>query len=199
MTKEKKILVPVEISARHIHLTQGDIDKLFGEGYKLTSVKKLSQAEDFAAQETVDVEVNGIKMEGIRIVGEPRDYAQLEISATDSYKFKTEIPFRLSSNIEGTPGLKIFGPNGEVEKKNGVIVAKRHLHASPQEAEELNLKNGDEISVICSSGGERETTFHQILVRVQEGFHLSMHIDTDEANAAGMKCCGKGVLLNKNY
>lgn len=190
--------IPVEISARHIHLTKEDVEALFGKGYTLKSLKKLSQGEDFAAEETVDVEINGQVIENVRIVGEFREKTQLEITLTDAYRLKTEVPVRLSGDVEKTPGFRILGPKKifgrkTLEKTEGMIVAKRHLHLSSNEAISLGLKSGDHVSINC--GDVRETTLHNFEVRVKEGFKLTAHIDTDEANAAGLKSCGIGKLV----
>lgn len=195
---EKEIMVPVEISARHIHLSQADQDILFGKGHKLRLLKKLSQGEDFAAEETVDIEVNEQEIKNVRVIGPVRSETQLELTLSDSYKLKTDIPVRISGNIAGTPGFKAIGSAGAVVKKEGMIVAKRHLHLSPEEAEKYAIKNDDMVSVDC--GEQRKTTFHEVPVRVLKGFKMSMHIDVDEANAAGIKTCGVGKInwISKN-
>jgi putative phosphotransacetylase len=190
---EKEIMVPVEISARHIHLSQADKDILFGKGHQLKPVKKLSQASDFAAEETVDIEVNEQEIKKVRVVGPERCETQLEVTLADSYRLKTDIPIRISGDIAGTPGFKAIGSAGAVVKKKGLIVAKRHLHISPEEAGKYGIKNGDIVSVTC--GEQREVTFHQVIARVAEGFKFTMHIDVDEANAAGLKTYGMGKLL----
>ena len=194
----KEMMVPVEISARHIHLSEDDKDILFGKNYKLKPLKKLSQGEDFAAEETVDIEINEQEIKGIRVVGPERSKTQLELTLSDAYKLKTDIPVRISGEIEKTPGFRIVGPAGVVIKKEGMIVAKRHLHIAPKDAEKHSLKAGDAVSVICCSGGPREITFHQAEVRVREGFNLTLHIDVDEANAAGLKSCGTGKIILNN-
>ena len=191
--------VPVEISARHIHLTNEDIEALFGKGYVLQSLKKLSQGADFAAKETVEVEANGQVLKKVRIVGEPRENTQLEITLTDARQLKMKVPIRLSGNVAGSPGFKILGPpklfgRKSLVKKEGMIVAKRHLHLSPQEAEKLGLRSGDRVSVECG-GEERRATLHNCEVRVKEGFKMAVHIDTDEANAIGLESCGIGKLV----
>jgi len=186
-------MVPVEISARHIHLSQEDSDILFGKGYQLKQLKKLSQGADFAAEETVDIEVNEQEIRGIRVVGPSRAETQLELTFADSYKLKLDIPVRLSGNIAGTPGFRIIGRAGVVVKKEGLIIAKRHLHISPEEAEKYAMKKGDLISITC--GELRKTTFHDVEVRVQAGFKFTAHIDVDEANACGLKVCGVGRLI----
>lgn len=193
--EQKETLIPVEISARHIHLCQEDVELLFGKKYKLKSVKKLSQGADFAAEEKVDIEYNEQEIKGIRVVGPERLKTQLEVTFADAYKLKADIPVRLSGDIEKTPGFRIIGPAGVAVKKEGMIVAKRHLHIPPQDAEKFSLKTGDLVSVHCGGDGERELTFQKVEVRVGEGFKLGMHIDVDEANAAGMKTCALGKLL----
>lgn len=191
--KVKEIKIPIEISARHIHLCREDLDVLFGKNYKLTRLKKLSQASDFAAEETVEIEANETTIKNVRVVGEIRPKTQLELTFSDSYKLKMDIPVRLSGDIALTPGFRIIGPAGVVVKKEGMIVAKRHLHLSPKEALELDIKDGDNLSV--TSGDQRKTTYHEVLARVKEGFRLSCHIDTDEANAMGIKICSLGKLV----
>jgi len=193
--EQKEALVPVEISARHIHLSREDAEALFGKKVKLKSLKKLSQAQDFAAEEMVDIEYNEQEIKGIRVVGPEREKTQLELTLGDAYKLKADIPIRLSGNTEKTPGFRVVGPAGVVIKKEGMIVAKRHLHAEAREAEKLGLKDGDLVSVGCGKDGEREVTFHKIPVRIQPGFKLAVHIDVDEANAAGLKVCSVGKLL----
>jgi len=195
--KQKETLIPVEISARHIHLSQEDLEVLFGKGYKLKPIKNLSQAGEFAAEETVDVEVNEITIKGIRVIGPTRIKTQAEVTLSDAYRFKADIPVRLSGFTEKTPGFRAIGPAGVAVKKEGLIVAKRHLHISLQEAEKLALKNGDEASVFCGSDSEREIIFRKVEVRAKDGFKLTMHIDVDEANACGLKTCGIGKLRLK--
>lgn len=186
-------MVPVEISARHIHLTAEDVERLFGRGHQLKSLKKLSQADDFAAEETVDIEYNQHEMKGIRVVGPVRPRTQMELTLADAYKLKADVPVRLSGNIDRTPGFRIIGPAGVVVTKEGLIVAKRHLHLSPEEAEKYGIKNEDSVSVTC--GDQRKITFHDVAVRIGKGFKLSVHIDVDEANACGLKVCGLGKLI----
>jgi putative phosphotransacetylase len=191
--ENKEIMVPIEISARHIHLCREDVETLFGKNHELKSVKKLSQATDFASEETVDIEYNEHEFKGIRVVGPEREKTQLELTYSDTYKLKADVPIRLSGDIDKTPGFRIIGPAGVVIKKEGMIIAKRHLHVSPEEAEKYGIKNNDSVSVIC--GDQRKVTFHEVPARVVKGFKLSVHIDVDEANAAGLKSCGVGKLL----
>ena len=194
--------IPIEISARHLHLSKADADIIFGKGYQLHVLKNLLQPGSFSTQETVKVIYKGESeeksLEKVRIIGPFRDHSQLELAKTDAWRLGAKPPIRLSGNIENTLGFEIVGPAGTVTKKEGMIIAKRHLHASPEEAKSLSLKNGDEIEVKAGGDGERELVFCKVIVRVSEDFKLSMHIDTDEGNAAGMVSCGYGEILESS-
>ena len=195
-TKTKINYVPVEISARHIHISEKDLRRLFGKNYQLHQLRKLSQASEFAARETLDI-FNGPRvLRKVRIVGPPRKETQVELSLTDTFYLGIEAPLRLSGHLEGTPGITLLGPKGRLKIKKGVIVAKRHLHCSPQEAKKLGLKNKMAISVKIA--GKRGLIFNNVIVRVKEGFHLAAHLDTDEGNAAGIIKKGKGIILKSN-
>jgi len=195
--QKTETLVPVEISARHIHLSREDGEILFGKNYKLTPIKELSQKGEFAAEEKIDIEYNEQEIKGIRVVGPEREKTQVELTMSDAHKLKADVPVRISGDIEKTPGFKIIGSAGVVIKKEGMIIAKRHLHISPEDAEKYNLKTGDSVSINCGGDGPRELTLHKVEVRVREGFKISVHIDVDEANASGMKTCGIGKLIVK--
>lgn len=182
-------LVPIGVSARHIHLTQADVETLFGKGYKLTKKKDLMGGQ-FASNEVVTIV--GLKLraiENVRILGPVRKASQVEVSATDAVKLGIKVPVRESGNIAGSAPIAVVGPKGVIYLKEGCIVAKRHIHMSPSDAEKAGVKNGDIVSVRVEN--ERATTFNNVLIRVDPSFTLEMHIDTDEANAAeistGMK------------
>ena len=182
-------LVPIGVSARHIHLTQADVETLFGKGYKLTKKKDLMGGQ-FASNEVVTIV--GLKLraiENVRILGPVRKASQVEVSATDAVKLGIKVPVRESGNIAGSAPIAVVGPKGVIYLKEGCIVAKRHIHMSPADAEKAGVKNGDIVSVRVEN--ERATPFHHVLIRVDPSFTLEMHIDTDEANAAeistGMK------------
>ena len=177
--------VPVEVSARHVHLIKEDFEKLFGKGKILTPIKKLSQPGEFASKEIVTLINRNKKIEDVRILGPFRKKSQVEISLTDSYNLKLNpLPsIRVSGDTSGTVSITVKGPKGNI--KIPAIIAQRHLHCSEKQAKKLNLKNSQIISV--SINGERETTFHNIIVRVSKDYDLSMHLDTDEANSAGIK------------
>ncbi len=185
--------VPLEVSARHIHLSKEILEQLFGEGYQLKSIKKISQPEQFAAEETVAIIGSKGKLERVRVVGPIRDHTQIEISKTDSFILGLEVPVKISGDIKGTPGFKVVGPQSEVELEQGLIVAKRHLHLSPKQAKELNLKKGDEVSVKVT--GERGLIFNKVEVRTGEKHEMAVHLDTDEANTAGVKQGDSGFLV----
>lgn len=186
--------IPIEVSARHLHLCQDDMDKLFGKNHELEIKKNISQPGQFAAAETLTIESSGKKIEDVRIVGPIRKHSQVEISLTDAYHLDVFPPIRLSGDIEGTPGITLVGPKGKINLQNGLIVAKRHLHISPQDAQKLHLKHKDSISI--KTTGERSVVFNQVIVRSKEGEdELSFQLDTDEANAAGVKNGDVGEIV----
>ncbi|HPZ29436.1 MAG TPA: phosphate propanoyltransferase [Defluviitoga sp.] len=175
--------IVVGVSNRHVHLSQEDLERLFGKGYKLTPTKDLGQPGQFACEERVDlIGPKGI-IENVRILGPVRKNSQVEISRTDSFKLGVEAPVRDSGDVEGTPGIKIKGPKGEIELEKGVMIAKRHIHMLPTQAEHYGVKDKDLVSVYCDKEGRR-LIFQDVLVRVSEKYALEFHVDTDEANAA---------------
>lgn len=183
----------IEVSARHCHLCQKDMDKLFGKGSKLTVLKKVSQPGQFSANE--EVKIIGSKGEmKLRIVGPIREKTQVELPVTDCYRFLGIEPvLRVSGDIKGTPGAVLVGPKGKIEIKEGVIVAQRHLHVSDKEANDLGVKNGDLVSVKIS--GVRGLTFDKVIVRAGKGHKKSFQIDTDEGNACGWRPGVQGELI----
>ena len=182
---EKKgdgFMVPIGVSARHIHLTQEHVEALFGPGYQLTKKKELMGGQ-FASNETVTIV--GLKLraiENVRILGPVRKASQVEVSATDAIKLGMNVPVRESGDITGSAPVAIVGPKGAVYLKEGCIVAMRHIHMSPKDAQAAGVKDGDIVSV--KADNERGTIFNQVKIRVDDSFTLEMHIDTDEANAA---------------
>lgn len=192
MSVEK--IVPVGVSARHIHLSQEHIEILFGSGYELKSLKPLSQPGQFAAEETVAVSGPKGKFDKVRILGPARKASQIEISKTDSFQLGIDAPVRESGNIEGTPGITVKGPAGEVVLERGVIIAARHIHFHTKEAAEWGIKDKQLLRVRV--GGSRPLVFEDVIARISDQFALDMHIDTDEANAAGIKNGETAVILN---
>lgn len=182
-------LVPVGISNHHLHLSQADLETLFGKGYELTQKKPLSQPGQYAAEETVTLIGPKSSINKVRILGPVRPQTQVEISRADSFILGITPPVRDSGSISGSPGIIIEGPKGRVELKEGVIIAQRHLHLHTDEAKELNLKDKDYISVEFE--GVRSVIFNNVLVRVGPNFAKDLHLDIDEANAA---CLSNGDL-----
>ena len=182
-----------EVSARHIHLKKSDFEKLFGGGIELTVMKELSQPGMFAANETVSIKNDNFQIDNLRIVGPLRDYTQIELSKTEARKFKIDPPLRRSGDIKNSSGITIIGPKGETEISEGVIIAKRHIHMTPKDAEEINAKDGDLLKV--KTAGERGLIFENVVARVDENFSLAMHIDTDEGNAGGVERRGEGEVM----
>ena len=179
----QKILV--ETSARHVHVTQEVLEALFGAGHQLVSKKDLSQPGQFAS--TDKVKVVGPKGElAMSILGPCRDHNQVEVSFSYARALGVSAPVRESGDIASSAPCKLVGPAGEVELKEGVIVAKRHIHMTPKDAEELGVTNGEIVSVKCESKFDRHLIFGDVVVRVSPKYALAMHIDTDECNAGGL-------------
>ncbi len=184
----KKILV--ETSARHVHVTQQDLETLFGAGAELHVKAWLSQPGQFASDEQVDVVGPKNTLKRVRILGPVRKATQVELSLTDARSIGVTAPVRESGDIAGSGACKLVGPAGEVEVGEGVIAAKRHIHMTPADAEEFGVQDKDIVSVKVETDG-RALTFGDVVVRVSDNFSLAMHIDTDESNAA---CAGKDVM-----
>lgn len=175
--------VLVETSARHVHLSRADLDVLFGKGYELTVKKDLSQPGQYACEERVTVVGPKKAIERVGILGPVRPASQVEVSFTDARTLGISAPVKESGDIAGTPGCKLVGPCGEVEIANGVIVAKRHIHFTPAEAEAAGVSDKEIVKVKVESEG-RTTIFDDVVVRVHPNFSAAMHIDTDESNAS---------------
>jgi putative phosphotransacetylase len=175
--------IPAETSARHIHLSKRDFEKLFGKKLSLVPIRKLSQPGEFASKEKVEI-INEKNKLGLRVVGPFRKESQVEISLTEAYNLNLNpLPkIRISGNIEGTTKVLIKGPRGQL--RIPVIIAQRHLHCSEKDAKILKLKNNQLIKIKIS--GKRGLTFDNVTVRIKENFKTALHLDTDEANAAGI-------------
>lgn len=174
--------VPVEVSARHVHLSEKDIKKLFGDNYTLTHKRDLSQPGQFLCEERVEVVGAKGSFGSVAILGPARNQTQVEISLTDSRKLGITPFIRESGDLEGTPGCTLRGPNGETEIRSGVIVAKRHIHMHTSDAEKISAQNG-QICKVKINSKERSLIFDDVVIRVSDKFALAMHIDTDEGNA----------------
>ena len=182
---KKGFLVPVGVSARHVHLTQEHVEALFGAGHVLHPKKTLMGGQ-FAAEECVTIV--GLKLraiENVRVLGPCRKQSQVEVSATDALRLGVKAPIRESGKLSGSAPIAIIGPCGAVYLQEGCIIAMRHIHMSPEDAKAAGVKDGDIVSVRADN--ERATIFDQVLIRVNENFTLEMHVDTDEANACKIK------------
>ncbi len=178
-------LVPVGVSARHVHLTQEHVEILFGKGYQLTKKKELMGGQ-FAANEQVTIV--GLKLraiENVRVLGPVRKASQVEISKTDAVKLGISAPIRESGNIAGSAPVAVVGPKGAVYLEEGCIVAQRHIHMSPEDAQAAGVCDSQIVSV--KADNERGTILNHVKIRVDESFTLEMHIDTDEANAGSIR------------
>lgn len=190
---EYKKAIPVGVSARHAHLSQKDLETLFGVGYKLNVLYPLSQPGQFAATETVTIKTSQGEIPGVRILGPARPATQLEVSLTDARKLGVLVPVRLSAS-GGAGGVTLVGPKGQVELQQGAMAAMRHLHMTPQDALDFDVMDGDVVKVRALDG--RPVVFEQVVVRVNPSFHLEFHVDTDEANASGLRTGDKVLLIH---
>jgi len=186
--------IPVAVSARHIHPSQSLVEQLFGKGYQLTKARGLTQPEGWAANETVELIGPSGSFKKVRILGPIRARTQIEVSATDTYTLGLSAPIRDSGKLDGTPTVTVRGPAGEA-KTDGLILAARHIHMSPADAKGMQLQDGDYVGVQLGNE-KRSLMFKNTLIRVKEGFVTEMHIDTDEANAAGIQTQSTGELIN---
>lgn len=183
--KDQNNEIKIGVSQRHIHLSREDLDTLFGKGYELTK-KKTLMGREYAAEECVTLVGPSLKsIEKVRVLGPVRKNTQVEISKTDTFVLKVSPPVRPSGHVEGSEKLVIVGPKGSVYLKQGVIIANRHIHLTPDYAARHNIKDGDYVDVMVES--VKPTKFYDVQVRVRDDFNVEMHIDTDDANSAGIK------------
>ena len=185
----------VETSARHVHVTEETLSALFGEGYKLTVKKELSQPGQYASNERVTVVGPKKELANVSILGPRRKFNQVELSATDARSIGIDAPIRESGDIKGSGKCTLVGPCGSVELEEGVIVAKRHIHMTEADAAEYGVKNGDIVSVLIENENGRKTIFGDTVIRVSPSFRLAMHIDTDESNAAACARAQMGKIV----
>ena len=189
--KSKDGGIPIGVSNRHIHLSQVDLEILFGKGYELTPIKELSQPGQYACKELLTIIGPSMRpIENVRVLGPVRKASQVEISTTDSYTLKVKPPVRESGNIKDSAPIRIVGPKGVVELDEGCIIANRHIHMSPDDAIAFGVKDGDYVDIDVN--GKRRTRWFDVQVRVHKDFRLEMHVDTDDANAAGI---GNGFIV----
>ncbi len=180
----RKRNVPVSISARHLHLQADHLEQLFGKGYQLTKFKDISQPGQWACNETVTIAGPKGKIENVRVLAPLRKFSQVEVAKSDARKLGINPPVRSSGNIEGSAPLTLIGPKGTVNLKEGCIIADRHIHMSPKDANDFGVVNQQKVSVLVK--GEKGGVIGQVVIRVNERYALDMHIDTDDANAFGL-------------
>lgn len=184
-------IIPIEVSARHVHLSAVHVKKLFG--YNLTSLHPISQSGQFAAKETVQLLTTHYSLATVRIVGPARKESQVELALSDCRILGLKkVPVKVSGSLKGTPGITLVGPKGKVVLKQGVIIARRHIHCPLKKAKQLGLRDGQIVNVRVK--GRRGLIFDNVIVRVRPDFVWRMHIDTDEANAAGIVRGGIGIV-----
>ncbi len=187
--------IKVGVSQRHVHLSQEDLETLFGKGYELT-VKKYLMGREFASNEVVTLVGPSLKaIENVRVLGPVRKHTQVEISRTDTFVLKVSPPVRPSGKIEGSEKIVLVGPKGSVYLKKGVIIANRHIHLTPEYAIANGIKDNDYVDVEIE--GVKPTRFYDVQVRVRDDFNVEMHIDTDDANSAGLKNGAKVKIIRK--
>lgn len=181
----KSDYVKIGVSQRHIHLSREDLDTLFGEGYELTP-KKYLMGKEFASNEVVTLVGPSLKaIENVRVLGPVRKNTQVEISRTDTFVLKVSPPVRPSGEVEGSEKIVVVGPKGSVYLKQGVIIANRHIHLTPEFAASLDISDNDYVDVVID--GIKPTKFYDVQIRVRDDFNVEMHIDTDDANSSGLK------------
>ena len=188
--------VSVGISNRHIHLTKEHVEILFGKGYQLTKIKDLSQPGQFACKEQLTIIGPSMKpIEGVRVLGPERKQSQVEISRTDSFILKVKPPVRESGSLTGSSPITIIGPKGIVTLSEGCIIANRHIHMSIEDGAHYGVSDGEYVDV--EMGGIRRSLFYDVQIRVNKDFRLEMHIDTDDANAAGVSNGDKVKIIKR--
>ncbi len=181
--KLKEPSIKAGVSNRHLHLSAEDIEILFGKGHQLTPVKDLGQPGQFACDEKVIIVGRKGSLTGVRVLGPARKATQIEVSRTDAFALGIRPPIKDSGDHENTAGLTVVGPKGTVVLKSGVMLAKRHIHMTPEDAEVYGVKDKDIVMVYCKGDGTRKTIFDDVLVRVHQTYALEFHVDVDEANA----------------
>jgi putative phosphotransacetylase len=179
--KPKADAIPVGISNRHIHLSQADLDALFGAGYQMTKMKDLSQPGQFACRETVTICGPKGAIEKLRVLGPVRPKTQVEVLQGDSFKLGISAPARLSGDLGGTPGVTVIGPKGSVQLREGLMVAQRHIHMTPEDAARFGVTDGQIVGIKVD--GPRGGVYNNVAIRATKTSRLECHVDTDEANA----------------
>jgi len=192
---KKRMQVPIiaNVSNRHVHLSKEDFEKLFGKDYQLEKIKGLMQPGEFASRATVTIKGAKSEIQKVRVLGPLRKATQVEVSRTDTFVLGINAPLKMSGDLKGAAPIIIIGPNGTINVNEGCIVAKRHVHMTTKDADFFNVKHGDIVKIKVE--GERGLIFDNVVARVREDMALEYHVDTDEANAAGIKNGDKAVIL----
>lgn len=190
---KEKLFIPVEASGRHIHLSRADADSLFGEGYQFTKVKDLSQPGQYACKERVTVTGPKGSIHNVIVLGPERKQSQMEVSLTDALALGIKAPVRQSGDTKGSPGITVTNGSRSMTLAEGIIVAKRHIHMTPEDAQKFNVEDGEIVKVKVS--GSRPVIFEDTVVRVSKDFRTYMHIDYDEANACGYNKDSWGIIV----
>jgi putative phosphotransacetylase len=185
--RRSKLAIPVGVSNRHCHLTREHFKILFGAAAEPKRIKDIKQPGFYAAEEVISVKGPKGVLHKIRLVAPYRDHTQIELAVTDALAIGVNPPVRESGQVKGSAGATLIGPAGQVEIKEGVIVAQRHLHFSPDEAKALGIESGELVRVRAGTGKGRAVVFEDVIVRVGPKYSLEFHVDTDEANASGLK------------
>jgi len=185
--RRSKTPVSIGVSSRHGHITKEHFEALFGKGAILTKFRDLSQPGQFASNEKMDIMGPKGSIKGVRLLGPFRPKTQIEVSWTEAVALGAKPPVRESGDLGGSSALKLVGPQGSIEVLEGLILARRHLHCTPGDAAAIGVSNGEVVRVSVGRGGDRETVFEKVVVRVSDKFSLELHLDTDEANAAGVR------------
>lgn len=193
--EENSADIKVGVSARHVHLSRADLDTLFGKGYELTP-KKMLMGDQYAAEECVTLVSPSLRtIEGVRVLGPVRPESQIEISRTDTFKLKVSPPVRPSGKIKGSAPMALVGPKGSVFLNEGCIIANRHIHMTPEDAEKYGIADNDLVDVEIQN--TKPTRYYDVQVRVRKDFNTEMHIDTDDANAAAIKNGDRVIILKR--
>lgn len=193
--EENSADIKVGVSARHVHLSRADLDTLFGKGYELTP-KKMLMGDQYAAEECVTLVSPSLRtVEGVRVLGPVRPESQIEISRTDTFKLKVSPPVRPSGKIKGSAPMALVGPKGSVFLNEGCIIANRHIHMTPEDAEKYGIADNDLVDVEIQN--TKPTRYYDVQVRVRKDFNTEMHIDTDDANAAAIKNGDRVIILKR--
>ncbi|GHW02261.1 propanediol utilization phosphotransacylase [candidate division SR1 bacterium] len=185
--------VPISISGRHSHLSEADANTLFGSGYQFSQMKDLSQPGQYVCEETITIQGDKGSIDRVRVLGPFRKFTQVEILQSDTFKLGVKAPIRESGNLEGSGKITLIGPKGTVQLNQGLIVAQRHIHLSVAEAKDYGVSNGEIVSV--KTLGERSLVFNNVVVRANDSYALDMHVDMDEANAAGLGAGAWGEII----